>query len=97
MKEHGLHVRARPSRIAEGLALVSARLKPAAGEPTLRVHARCQHLIEALQQYHYPADNPGSMEPVKDGPDHAVDALRYMIINLDSPHASRASRYRPSR
>ncbi len=97
LKEHGLHVRARPSRIAEGIALVSARLKPAAGEPTLRVHARCRHLIEALQQYHYPTENPGSMEPVKDGPDHAVDALRYMIVNLDSPHASRASRYRPAR
>ncbi|MCA9271467.1 MAG: hypothetical protein KDA31_00325 [Phycisphaerales bacterium] len=97
LKEHGLHVRARPSRIAEGIALVSARLKPAAGEPTLRVHVRCRHLIEALQQYHYPTENPGSMEPVKDGPDHAVDALRYMIVNLDSPHASRASRYRPSR
>jgi len=97
LKEHGLSIRARPSRIAEGLALVSARLKPAAGEPTLRIHARCNQLIESLTQYHYPPEQPGSMEPVKDGPDHAVDALRYLIVNLDSPHASRASRYRPAR
>ena len=97
LKEHGLSIRARPSRIAEGLALVSARLKPAAGEPTLHIHARCNQLIESLTQYHYPTEQPGSMEPVKDGPDHAVDALRYLIVNLDSPHASRASRYRPAR
>lgn len=97
LTSNGLHVRARPSRIAEGIALVSARLKPAAGEPTLRVHARCEHLIEALRQYHYPPEQPGSMEPVKDGPDHAVDALRYLIVNLDSPHASKASRYSPAR
>ncbi len=93
----GLHVRARPSRIAEGIALVSARLRPAAGEPTLRIHARCEKLIESLKQYHYPPDQPGSMEPVKDGPDHAIDALRYLIVNLDSPHENRASRYRPAR
>jgi len=97
LTQHGLTVRARPSRIAEGISLVSARLRPAAGEPTLKVHARCERLIEALQQYHYPPDQPGSMEPVKDGPDHAVDALRYLIVNLDSPHETRASRYRPAR
>lgn len=93
----GLAVRARPSRIAEGIALISARLRPAAGEPRLRIHARCAHLIEALQQYHYPPEQPGSMEPVKDGPDHAADALRYLIINLDSPHETKSTRYRAAR
>ncbi len=95
LTQHGLTVKARPSRIAEGIALVSARLKPASGDPTLFIHNRCTHLIEALQQYHYPPDNPVTMDPVKDGPDHAADALRYMIINLDNPHKASASRYTP--
>lgn len=95
LTQHGLTVKSRASRIAEGIALVSARLNPASGEPTLFVHKRCVHLIEALQQYHYPPDNPVSMEPVKDGPDHAADALRYMIVNLDNPHKASASRYTP--
>lgn len=95
LTQHGLTVKARPSRIAEGIALVSARLKPASGDPTLFIHNRCTHLVEALQQYHYPPDNPVSMDPVKDGPDHAADALRYMVINLDNPHKASASRYMP--
>ncbi|RNC80404.1 MAG: hypothetical protein ED559_00900 [Phycisphaera sp.] len=95
LTQHGLTIKARPSRIAEGIALVSSRLKPASGDPTLFIHNRCTHLIEALQQYHYPPDNPVSMDPVKDGPDHAADALRYMVINLDNPHKASASRYTP--
>jgi len=97
LTHEGLAIKARPSRIAEGIALISARLKPASGEPSLFIHRRCTHLIEAMQQYHYPPDNPNSMEPVKDGPDHAVDALRYMLINLDCPHTAKNSRYTPGR
>lgn len=93
----GLTVRNRPSRIGEGLALVSARLRPASGPPRLFVHARCAQLIRALQEYHYPPDQPSAIEPVKDGPDHAADALRYLVVNLDHPHESRAARYRPGR
>jgi hypothetical protein len=97
LTQHGLTIKARPSRIAEGIALISARLKPASGKPSLFIHRRCTKLIEAMQQYHYPPDNPSSMEPVKDGPDHAVDALRYMLINLDNPHTATNGRYAPGR
>ena len=95
LTSEGILVRSRPSRIAEGISMVSARLRPASGEPTLFIHARCTALIESLEQYHYPPDRPTSMEPVKDGPDHAADALRYMILNLDHPHSSTHSRYTP--
>ena len=37
------------------------------------------------------------MDPVKDGPDHAADALRYMVINLDNPHTATNGRYSPGR
>ncbi len=95
LRDQGLAVKARPSRIAEGIALVSARLSPASGEPTLFVYERCAKLIEALQQYHYPPDNPSSTEPVKDGPDHACDALRYLIVNLDATFGATHSKYAP--
>jgi hypothetical protein len=99
LKKAGFVVRARGSVIQDGLRNVRARLAPAAwagleawekvkkagGEdgPRLLVHARCTRLIECLQRYHYPSDKPESMEPVKDGFDHACDALRYMMINIE--------------
>jgi phage terminase large subunit len=74
--------------VVDSLALVRARLAPADGNgPRLFVHRRCEKLIESLERYHYPEDDPESDSPVKrDGFDHAVDALRYMIQNLDKPH-----------
>lgn len=75
------------STIAEGLELIRAALSPAAGEPALIVSTRCQRLIRAFQTYHYP--HPGSSRapdvPVKDGPDHCTDALRYFFINRMRP------------
>jgi hypothetical protein len=85
LKRAGLVVKARRLALQEGLAVISARLKSSDGSPRLFIHARCAQLIEALQRYHYPEDSPHSMEPVKDGADHLVDALRYMLVNLDRP------------
>jgi hypothetical protein len=77
----------RPARapLELGLRAIRRRLAPASGPPTICIHPRCRHLIEALQAYHYPDIDPRSLSPVKDGPDHAVDALRYLIITLDHP------------
>ncbi|MCA9289313.1 MAG: hypothetical protein KDA05_12045, partial [Phycisphaerales bacterium] len=94
MKQAGLHVQARPFPLGEGLMALRARLKPASGPPRLRIHARCTTLIESLERYHYPEDNPESMVPVKDGHDHAVDALRYLVTALDKPFTSTNSGYR---
>lgn len=85
LREAGLIVRARRSTIRAGLGLIRARLAPAdASEPRLLVHPRCRRLIESLERYHYPKDDPESEAPEKDGFDHAVDALRYLIVNLDA-------------
>ncbi|MEZ6234897.1 MAG: hypothetical protein R3B68_11960 [Phycisphaerales bacterium] len=94
MKQAGLHVQARPFPLGEGLMALRARLKPASGPPRLRIHQRCTTLIESLERYHYPEDNPESMIPVKDGHDHAVDALRYLVTALDKPFKSSHSDYR---
>ncbi|MCA9277710.1 MAG: hypothetical protein H6815_02880 [Phycisphaeraceae bacterium] len=93
LKQHGFTVRARRLALYDGLELIRARLTPAGGEPKLRIHSRCRKLIESLERYHYPADNPYAIVPEKDGFDHQVDALRYMITNLDKPYTTKNGNY----
>lgn len=88
----GWRVRSRPHPIVSGLTAVRARLRSADGQVRLRIHPRCEELIKALRTYHYPDDDPTSDTPVKDGPDHAADALRYLIVNLDAAWAAMGSR-----
>ncbi|MEM6391173.1 MAG: hypothetical protein AAF797_00065 [Planctomycetota bacterium] len=76
----GWRPRARRSRVAVGIERVRRRLD----RGLLTVHPRCTGLIAALQTYHFDRDRPGREEPVKDGPDHAADALRYLVMNLES-------------
>ena len=82
-RKAGWMIRTRASQIDAGIRAVRARLLSADGRVRLRVHRRCASLIKALSEYHYPADEPESLTPVKDGHDHAADALRYMVVNLD--------------
>ncbi|MEZ6319176.1 MAG: hypothetical protein R3B49_10575 [Phycisphaerales bacterium] len=94
LRRLGFEVRARRLAIARGLELVRARLRPADGPVRLLIHARCEKLIESLERYRYPAHDPESTTPIKDGSDHAVDALRYMVQNLDMPYRTARGRYR---
>lgn len=94
LRRMGFEVRARRLAIARGLELVRARLRPADGAPRLLVHHRCERLIESLEKYRYPAHDPESTTPIKDGSDHAVDALRYLVQNLDMPYRTAKARYR---
>lgn len=82
LRESGLAVKTRGSVIMEGLNLIRERLSSADGTVRLQVHARCTKLIEAFVQYHYRLDDPEDQNPVKDGHDHAIDALRYLVLNL---------------
>ncbi len=94
MRKAGLRVYDRRMSLFEGISLVNARLKPAnTTTPRLFIHARCSHLIECLERYHYPEDQPCCTTPVKDGFDHAADALRYMVQNLDKPYITRFGKY----
>jgi hypothetical protein len=93
LSESGLDVQAKSLGIGRGLHLIRARLAPAEGPVRLFVHVRCRGLIEALTKYHYRVDAPEDPEPVKDGSDHAVDALRYMVLNLDVGKGVACSKY----
>lgn len=92
--EHaGLDVRTFNMSVSAGIDAVRRRLVPAwradaaqqRDRPRLYVHERCQRLIECLTCYRYDEASilSGRLEPVKDGNDHACDALRYLVINLD--------------
>ncbi|MBU6411877.1 MAG: terminase family protein [Planctomycetes bacterium] len=65
-----------------GIGAVRALISPASGPPRLLIHSRCTRLINDLLTYRYNPDRPHSDTPVKDGPDHSCDALRYMVMAL---------------
>lgn len=82
-KRAGFAIKARQAGIEPGVMAVRARLRRADNSIALKIHPRCRHLIEAMSMYHYPLLQPDSLTPVKDGHDHAADALRYLVVNLD--------------
>lgn len=92
LRQEGFLVRDRRLRLLEGVDMIRGRLRPA-GEAGSRlyVHRRCVTLISSMERYHFPMDKPESREPEKDGSDHAVDALRYLVQNLERPGARRRS------
>ncbi len=83
LRRLGYKVKSRRSSLRDGIERVRRRLD----QKTLLVHPRCERLIEALRCYHFDTENAQRQDPVKDGPDHLCDALRYMIINLESGSA----------
>jgi hypothetical protein len=88
MREAGLRVLAPRRSVEEGLNMLRARLLPADGSrgPTLFVHARCEQLLQSMQSYKY-GEGAQRSTPQKDGSDHAVDALRYLVSGLDKKPA----------
>jgi hypothetical protein len=94
LESHGLEVRATPLPIQTGIAMLSSRLFPAdrAG-PRLFVHERCTRLIESLLRYHDRSDDAHDLTAAKDGHDHAVDALRYLVVHVDGGPPLTLGRY----
>lgn len=77
LRRAGHTVRARRSLVREGIDRVRCRLD----HDRLVIHPRGGQLIEALSKYHFATDRADDETPVKDGPDHLCDALRYMVLN----------------
>jgi hypothetical protein len=61
--------------------------------PRLLIDPGCTRLIECLTRYHFDESKPESLVPEKDGFDHACDALRYMLLNLDRPYTTEFGNY----
>jgi hypothetical protein len=78
-------------RVIHGHQGIRARLGAADGSPPrLYVHARCVKLIESMERFRYV---PGTDVPEKGEWDHAVDALRYLVLSVDRPRAATRRAY----
>jgi len=91
----GIQCNWRASTITEGIELIRAALDPTDGQPTIAIDPGCSNLIDAMLNYHYArGDRGGRDNPVKDGPDHPIDALRYFFVNRMRPRMEvRRTRY----
>jgi hypothetical protein len=56
--------------------------------PRLLISPTCKKLIAAFQTYHFPPPESAHdhSRPIKDGPDHFIDALRYFFVNKMRPN-----------
>jgi len=83
----GVKVRTPHAGILEGVELLRRLLKDRGGGPQragLVVDPSCRWLVRAMQEYHWEETQDGrlSERPAKDGADHPIDALRYLVTGL---------------
>ncbi|HUU31378.1 MAG TPA: hypothetical protein VMY69_04685, partial [Phycisphaerae bacterium] len=85
----GIRVRTPRAGILEGVEMVRRLLKErplgAVGGPTgLVIEPSCRWLVRAFQEYHWDrsGDERRNERPAKDGADHPIDALRYLVTGL---------------
>lgn len=94
MRRRGFKTRHKKMRLLAGLRLIRARLDPATCDGSrLYIHRRCTRLIESLERYRFKDPPVENSLPLKDGSDHAVDALRYLVAVLDCRHSVEMGRY----
>ncbi len=82
----GIRVRTPRAGVLEGIELIRRLLKPrpAGGGPGLVVDPSCTWLVRALGTYHWQEAPSGVRRevPAKDGADHPMDALRYLVAGV---------------
>ncbi len=80
LKAAGIKVRARASRIEEGVDLVRELLREREGSPGLQVSPLAARTIDDFHAYRL---RPDGLGPEKDNVhDHTMDAVRYFVVNL---------------
>lgn len=77
LQRRGLHVRKAKNDVIVGIQRVTAAL------PDLTVDESCVNLIAEFESYQYP-DGTEKDAPIKAN-DHALDALRYLVMELSAP------------
>ena len=86
LDDNGIPTRPAKKDVALGIQRVAERLVVRAdGYPRLFISTKCENLIREIARYAWEERKPD--KPVKEEPkkveDHAVDALRYMVMELD--------------
>lgn len=83
----GINTRPAQKDVTRGIQKVKARIvKQKDGRPRLFVHERCTNLLREFGQYRWQEakeNREEKEEPLKQN-DHAMDALRYMVMELDN-------------
>lgn len=88
LREHDIDSSRAKKDVMLGIQKVKARFEPQAdGKPRLFIHGRCVNLLKEIGAYRW-RENAAKEEPVKEN-DHAMDALRYMVMALDGGSAPR--------
>jgi len=81
LRREGFHIVHRPSEILTGVDLVKSLLRDANGAVRFRFAPQCVRTIEHIRHYRW--DPAGGRKPYKDDVhDHAMDALRYLVVSL---------------
>jgi phage terminase large subunit len=83
----GIRTEKADKRVSTGIQKVQARLETAGdGKPRMFIHTSCANLIKEFYGYQWQPDKEGKNakeEPCKES-DHAMDALRYLVMELDA-------------
>ena len=82
LRQYGFKIYYRSSEIMTGVEMIKSRLRDATGVVSLRFTGNVVRTIHHLKHYRW---KRGLDRPDKDNVhDHAVDALRYLLVNLAS-------------
>jgi len=88
LESSGIYTRAANKAVIPGIQAVQMRLAKAGdGRPRLMVSSRCSNVINEFYEYRWEEHRDGRNdreEPRKEH-DHAMDALRYMVMDVDRP------------
>ena len=92
MRKHGIYTVAAKKDILKGIEHVKQRLIPGGnGRPRLMISSRCRNTLNEIYAYSWPESKEGRAE--KEVPldldNHAMDAMRYMVAELDIRGGSR--------
>ena len=71
--------------VVSGVSHMRTWFEDADGRAHIFLNPSCKESLSSYENYHYPehkAEQSLKHEPVKDGREHACDALRFMIVNL---------------
>lgn len=96
LEEAGLPALPAHNSVLTGLQAVKRRLSTATLRenqqvPRLMIHRSCTNLIREFEQYEWRDGRDGKLDSVVKARDHAMDAMRYLVMSIDQPHIKKLS------